>query len=265
MHARHVDTFNSDQRIDALEEIEGFIDRWNGRLPSSFVTSVEYGWWDSYRIIEGQMLTSILLCLLAVTLISAFVLAHPVSVLIVLVVLTLIFTDLMGNILVWGLDLNSISMINLIMAIGLVVDYSMHVAHSFSIQDPKLPRTERAVLAMEEIGPAVFLGVSATFVAILPLAFASSEIFRVFFQMFFGIVVVGGMHGLVFMPVCLALCGPSVADLSQNGKNTTPAAAATIEEGKQVKEGPTVDAAVVEGNTLPGSLSPSEEVSQQPS
>ena len=31
------------------------------------------------------------------------------------------------------------------MAVGLVVDYSMHVAHSFGIQDPKLPRTERAV------------------------------------------------------------------------------------------------------------------------
>eukprot|EP00971_Amphidinium_carterae_P014478 285948-Amphidinium_carterae.1 len=164
------------------------------------------------------MATSVIACLVAVTIISAFVLAHPTAVFIVLIVLGLVFMDLMGNILLWGLDLNSISMINLVMAVGLVVDYSMHVAHSFMLQDTKLPRTERAVKAMEEIGPAVFLGVSATFVSILPLALSSSQIFRVFFQMFFGIAIVGGLHGLVLMPVFLAACGPSLANIRDSAK-----------------------------------------------
>jgi hypothetical protein len=34
-----------------------------------------------------------------------------------------------------------------------------------------------------------------TFLAILPLAFSSSQAFRVFFKMFFGIVVAGGVPG----------------------------------------------------------------------
>eukprot|EP00971_Amphidinium_carterae_P012697 250117-Amphidinium_carterae.1 len=88
------------------------------------------------------MTTSILLCLLAVTIITAFVLAHPIAVLITVAVLAMVFMDLLGNILLWGLDLNSISMINLVMAIGLVVDYCMHIAHSFGLQNPKLPRRE---------------------------------------------------------------------------------------------------------------------------
>jgi hypothetical protein len=69
---------------------------------------------------------------------------------------------------------------------------------------------------MKELGIAVFKGVLSTFIAILPLAFASSEIFRVFFKLFLSILIVGGSHGLVLMPVVLSLVGPAAArDLSK--------------------------------------------------
>ena len=98
------------------------------------------------------------------------------------------------------------------MAVGLVIDYSMHMAHNFSLQNPALSRKKRAEMAVREMGQPIFLGVCTTFLAILPLAFSSSQAFRVFFKMFFGIVLAGGAHGLIFLPVLLSFMGPSFGD-----------------------------------------------------
>ena len=64
------------------------------------------------------------------------------------------------------------AIINLVLAVGLAVDYSCHVAHSF-VQMPATPglspraqRQERTDRAVEEMGVAVVHGAVSTFLAV---------------------------------------------------------------------------------------------------
>ena len=58
---------------------------------------------------------------------------------------------------IWGVSLNSISMINLVMAIGFAVDYSAHLAHSFVFSAESKPE-QKAIDALRTVGASVLMG-----------------------------------------------------------------------------------------------------------
>ena len=70
---------------------------------------------------------------------------------------------------------------------------------------------------MLQVGPAVFYGGLSTLLAVVLLAASDYYPFVVFFKVFLLVVVFGLFHGLVFLPVILALVGPShMADVVES-------------------------------------------------
>jgi hypothetical protein len=58
------------------------------------------------------------------------------------------------------------------------------------------------------MGPSVFHGAFSTFLAIVVLSGSKSYIFKVFFKMWFGIIIFGVSNGFILLPVVLSLFGP---------------------------------------------------------
>jgi Niemann-Pick C1 protein len=87
-----------------------------------------------------------------------------------------------GTMHFWGLTIDTVSCINLVLAIGLCVDYAAHVAHTFMTKTGT--RNERAAATISSIGPAVFHGGFSTFLAFIFLANSDSHVFLTFFKVF---------------------------------------------------------------------------------
>jgi hypothetical protein len=174
---------------------------------ASFPYMFMYLYYEQYAIIVSEALLNLGLALVAVALITFVMLANVLSSVLVMLCVVLVDIDILGLMYLWGLSIDSVAIINLVLAIGLAVDYSVHVAHAF-VQTPGT-RQERVDHALEEMGTAVVHGAFSTFLAVLVLSVSKSYIFRIFFKQFFGICLFGAAHGLCLLPVLLSLIGPA--------------------------------------------------------
>jgi len=171
-------------------------------------------------VFQKEAIQNVALALLAVLVVMLIVTANIPVTLFILICIALVDFFLLGLLFYWDVTLNSVTVVNNVIAIGLAVDYSAHIGHSFLMIDPPShdeagkettdheKRVFKARGALASMGASVFHGAFSTFLAIIVLGPSKSYIFESFFKMWFGIIIFGVAHGFLLLPVLLALCGP---------------------------------------------------------
>ncbi|KAF7694921.1 NPC1-like intracellular cholesterol transporter 1 [Silurus meridionalis] len=185
----------------------------NGTEPDFevFPYTVTYVYYEQYITIVNEGLVNLALCLLPTFVVCCILLGMDLSSgLLNLLTIVMITVDTVGVMTLWGIDYNAVSLINLVTAVGISVEFVSHLTRSFALST-LASKVERAKEATAKMGSAVFAGVAMTNLpGIIVLAFAKAQLIQIFFfRLNLVITLLGMAHGLIFLPVLLSYFGPS--------------------------------------------------------
>ncbi|KAJ0176158.1 hypothetical protein K1T71_008332 [Dendrolimus kikuchii] len=153
-------------------------------------------WSDTFASLGYSLIGALIINLIA----SGFNILTTFSVMFTAI---LVLVNMMGVMYIWNIPLNAVSCVNLIISIGIAVEFCSHIAYAYATSIK--PSNERVTDALKRVGQTVVTGITFTNIPIIVLAFSYTELIEVFFfRMFFSIVILGFLHGMVFFPVLLS-------------------------------------------------------------
>jgi len=185
---------------------------------SVFPYSVFYIFFDQYATIVRLTATLLGSAVAIVFVVSSLLLGSLLTAAVVTATVVMALVDIVGAMALMGVSLNAVSLVNLIICVGIAVEFCAHIARAFMFPSRTFMerarnrfrgRDARAWTALANVGGSVFSGITVTKVlGVTVLAFTRSKIFEIYyFRVWVALVAFAASHALVFLPVALSLAG----------------------------------------------------------
>jgi predicted RND superfamily exporter protein len=204
-----------DAMLDLRADLKKAVDKTS--FEKSFVYSSYFVYFEQYIVIQAETYRNMGVAIAVTFIVILMVTGQfqtPRDALLsiyncMLIVLTIagMAITLLGVMSWWHIKLNGISMVNLVTAVGMLVDFVCHTGNRFYEIDA-ITRPRSVVLALEQIGSSILYGAISTLVGIIILAATPFPVFRIYFlHMYLGVVAIGTVLGFFCFPGILVLLG----------------------------------------------------------
>ena len=139
----------------------------------------------------------------AVFVVAIVLLANVTAILWVTVSVVSIFTGVVGYLSLWGGTLDFSTTFHLAICVGFSVDFSVHVSYHYvsSAEKKSIVKIEQC---LAYLGHPILQGMLSTVLAVVILSTSQDYTFFALFKVILLVMVIGFVHGVLFIPVVLA-------------------------------------------------------------
>ncbi|XP_023211544.1 patched domain-containing protein 3-like [Centruroides sculpturatus] len=166
-----------------------------------------FAFYDQFLLVTKASFQSIIIAAIVMMIITFVFIPSITSVLSVAASIVSIQVGVMGYMTLWNVNLDTVSMINLIMCIGFSVDFAAHISHAYKHFSKESDPNKRMSSALYLVGLPIVQGSFSTILAILVLVTAPAYIFLVFFKVIVLVIAFAALHALFLLPVLFSIFG----------------------------------------------------------
>uniref|UniRef100_A0A914XEB2 Patched family protein n=1 Tax=Plectus sambesii TaxID=2011161 RepID=A0A914XEB2_9BILA len=158
---------------------------------------------DLMLTVKGSLITSSIVTLFCMAAVCVLFIQNKIGVAIVTSAIASICFTLLGLQSWAGADLDPVTMVNMLMAVGFSVDYTAHTVYHYYKGEEQLSPIDRLASTLKAVAwPMIQAGLS-TAICMVPLMFLTTYAILAFAKTVFIVVAVGFFHGLFVLPVVL--------------------------------------------------------------